>query len=417
MATPLEIPSELEVISQVSGRERQLLEHSANGLTDKQISIELGISNATIASYWRRLLRKFDAASRTELVARFSRHQVLLSLTELESSNNRLLQEVSDRTESQAKELAQRNLLSAISDASLSYINSRYNPRQVFERFLENILELTDSEYGFIGQVLLEDGVPYLKEFALTNIAWSTETAELYEKHHAEGLEFRNLETLFGRVMTTGMAIIANDAPNDPRRGGLPEGHPPLDCFLGIPVYSGPELIGMIGLGNRPGGYSLELIDFLRPIIDTCSTLLAAYLIRSGSEEFARRIQQADDVRLALLDEVPMGILYETVDRKIVCTNRHLGKMFGITADLGNMEGLDCESAMAATAPLLADPKGFAESTERLVRGTESKYGEKIRLASGVLLERDFIMVKDGARTRGFLWCYRIASPPVQPRR
>jgi DNA-binding CsgD family transcriptional regulator/GAF domain-containing protein len=410
MARPFTFTLESEAISQVSGRERQLLELSAVGLTDKQISLELGISSATIASYWRRLLRKFDAASRTELVAKFARTQVLSSLTELEASNNRLLDEVRDRTAAQAKELAQRNLLAAISDASLSYISSRYNPKRIFEQFLENILELTDSEYGFIGQVMLDDGVPYLKEFALTNISWSPETAALYEKHHAEGLEFRNLDTLFGRVMTSGIAVIANDAPNDPRRGGLPEGHPPLDCFLGIPVYNGPELVGMIGLGNRPNGYSLELIDFLRPIINTCSTLLAAHALRQDGDEFSRRLQQADDVRMSLLDQLPIGILYETVDRKIVCTNNQLGKMFGITADLGNMEGLDCVTAMAATAPLLANPVAFAESTERLVRGSESRYGEKVRLASGVLLERDFIIVRDGARARGFLWCYRKIS-------
>ncbi len=407
MSRIIEQTSEPELNSQVSGRERQLLEHSANGLTDKQISAELGISSATIASYWRRLLRKYDAASRTELVAKFAKQQALCSLSELESSNNRLIHEVNERTASQAKELAQRNLLAAISDASLSYISSRYDARQIFTKLLGNILELTDSEYGFIGQVLVENGAPYLKEFALTNISWNAETSALYDKHHAQGLEFRNLKTLFGRVMTDGVAVIANAAPTDPRSGGLPEGHPPIESFLGIPIYTGPELIGMIGLGNRPGGYSLELIDFLQPIINTCSTLFAAHALQSDGESFSGRLRETDDLRLTLLDKVSFGILFETVDRKIICTNEQLGKMFGITADLGNLEGLDCRIAMAATEPLLKDPNDFRLSTERLVRGNESQYSERVLLANGAILERDFIVVKEANRTRGFLWCYR----------
>jgi len=66
-------------------------------------------------------------------------------------------------------------------------------------------------------------------------------------------------------VMTTGRPVIANDPIQDPRRGGLPHGHPALNAFMGLPLYYGKQLSGMVGLANRPGGYDTELNEFLGP--------------------------------------------------------------------------------------------------------------------------------------------------------
>ena len=99
-----------------------------------------------------------------------------------------------------------------------------------------DILELTGCEYGFVGEVLTdEDGAPYLKTHAVTDIAWNDETRAWYEQYKDEGLEFDNPDTLFGRTLTSGQALLSNDPQNDPRRGTLPGGHPPLDCYLGLP--------------------------------------------------------------------------------------------------------------------------------------------------------------------------------------
>ncbi len=65
------------------------------------------------------------------------------------------------------------------------------------------------------------EGAPYLKTHAITNIAWNDETRKFYELNAPEGMEFHNLKTLFGAVMTTGRPVIANEPANDPRRAGL----------------------------------------------------------------------------------------------------------------------------------------------------------------------------------------------------
>ena len=54
-------------------REEQILGFAAQGMTDKQISARLGISVDTVATYWRRVLNKYGASSRTEVVARHTK--------------------------------------------------------------------------------------------------------------------------------------------------------------------------------------------------------------------------------------------------------------------------------------------------------------------------------------------------------
>lgn len=53
-------------------REEQVLVLAASGLTDKEIALRLGISPDTVGTYWRRILAKYQAASRTEVVAKYT---------------------------------------------------------------------------------------------------------------------------------------------------------------------------------------------------------------------------------------------------------------------------------------------------------------------------------------------------------
>ena len=164
---------------------------------------------------------------------------------------------------------------------------------EFFESLLDRILLITNSEYGFLGEVLHDgDGAPYLKTYALTNLAWDDATLTLFREQAALGLEFHNLDTLFGRCIATAEPVIANDAPHDERRGGVPEGHPPLNAFLGIPLHHGDTFIGMLGLANRPEGYDEDLLARLEPLTNTLSSV-----IRAHRAEQARAIAEAANMR------------------------------------------------------------------------------------------------------------------------
>ena len=94
----------------------------------------------------------------------------------------------------------------------------------VFGCLLQGILDLTDSEYGFIGEVKYEEDqkTMYLQTHAITNIAWNAETRAFYDDNIAQGLKFYNLQSLFGKVMTTRETVISNTPIDDPRGCGVP---------------------------------------------------------------------------------------------------------------------------------------------------------------------------------------------------
>ena len=170
---------------------------------------------------------------------------------------------------------------------------------EFFEFLLNRIVEITNSEYGFIGEVLIDpDGSRFLKTYAITNLAWNDETRAFYESHRELGLEFRNLDTLFGRCLVTGDVVIANDAPHDPRAGGVPSGHPPLNAFLGVPLRHGDSFIGMFGVANRPEGYDEQLLGRLEPL-----TAAVSAVVRSHRAERERREAEASTSRLARIVE------------------------------------------------------------------------------------------------------------------
>ncbi len=125
----------------------------------------------------------------------------------------------------------------------------------VWKRLLESLIYYTESEYGFIGEIREDNTGRYLQTHAITDISWNEETKAFYDAKAIDGFEFRNLDTLFGQVIKTEKVLVDNDPPNHPNAHGVPEGHPPLKSFIGIPILANDKMIAMVGLANRAGGY------------------------------------------------------------------------------------------------------------------------------------------------------------------
>jgi DNA-binding NarL/FixJ family response regulator len=66
------VPSELP--AGLSPREAQILASVARGLSNREIGVELSISEHTVANHVRAILRKTDCANRTEAASFAHRH-------------------------------------------------------------------------------------------------------------------------------------------------------------------------------------------------------------------------------------------------------------------------------------------------------------------------------------------------------
>ncbi len=289
--------------------------------------------------------------------------------------------DISERKQAQRSREWQARLNDIVRRAQTLFIESNATDA-VFDALLEGLVELTGSEYGFIGQVLRDaDGAPYLKTQSITDVSWDEESRRFYEQHAPDGLEFRNLDSLFGAVLSSGDVVIANDAVNDPRAGGAPPGHPPLRAFLGLPFYAGGQMVGIIGLANRAQGYSPSLVAELGPFLASCASLLQAHrerTTRAGAEEalalHRKALEQTVQARTARLaaanDEIKRFTYIVSHDLRAPLVN-----IKGFSAELrDDLERL--REAFDAVRPALA---------EDLQREVGSLFDESIPEAAGFI--------------------------------
>lgn len=145
------------------------------------------------------------------------------------------------------------------------------------DKIFNPLLRVTGSEFGFIGIVHQEDACPVLHVPSITNLSWDEQTRQWYElQRQRGGLVFRDLDNLFGHVITHNTQVCTDEPTQHVASRGMPTGHPPLTSFLGIPIRYQDSVIGMIGLANRPGGFDDELIALLTPLVTTLGTLIHA---------------------------------------------------------------------------------------------------------------------------------------------
>lgn len=258
---------------------------------------------------------------------------------------------VQQRTENliQAEDslLQSNSLLQGISLAQSRFINNDVEPKLLFNGLLDNLLAITNSEYGFIGEIFYTEagkpyaqeaymkiqGQPYLKTHAITNIAWNKETEEFYAENAPQGMKFDNLQTLFGVVMVTGKPVIANNPSTDKRLGALPPGHPPLNAFLGLPFYNGNRLLGMVGIANRSNGYNQALIDYLEPFLATCSNIIQASRSEKKRQDSESALRASEERYRQIVETSNEGIWLLDAQGKTSFVNPQVLQMLGYTEE------------------------------------------------------------------------------------
>ena len=162
-------------------------------------------------------------------------------------------------------------LLSALAQ-SLTVYSTTESVTKAFVQLLPEVLRVSQSPFGFLAEVRYSTpNRPYLYSHAVTDIY--KPGFGLYDI--VTDLQFHNLDTLNGAIMTGQRPVLTNDPPNDPRSGGLPFGHAGLETYLGLPFLVDEELVGATSLGDRPGGYSQREVELLAPLCEIGGLLIA----------------------------------------------------------------------------------------------------------------------------------------------
>ena len=163
--------------------------------------------------------------------------------------------------ESEQKLIGQNAVLEGINLIFQKSITIK-SEEELAEAYLAIIEEITQSNIGFIGE-MGADGL--LRNFANSNPAW--EICTIYDKkgYQETAGNSRAREVCRG-VLVEGKGSFINDLAPDPALPDKLEGEPPLKSFLAVPLLHGGQSIGIIGVGNREGGYRQEELNSLEAL-------------------------------------------------------------------------------------------------------------------------------------------------------
>ncbi|MDP2310791.1 MAG: PAS domain S-box protein [Pseudomonadota bacterium] len=180
---------------------------------------------------------------------------------------------------------------------------------------LADLLALTESEHGVIGEVTPTSG------------------ASVFSAHASVDADAAAPGGAAGRILAERCeAALAATATGSPEHS--PEHAPEtLHSLVVLPIRTNDRLVGMLGLANRPGGYDEALLAFVQPLLDWYRDFLVA---RSAARELAARQPRCDQIgaRLRAAVEATVDAVITIDSRGIIDTfNSAACRMFGYAVE------------------------------------------------------------------------------------
>ncbi|MDR6570486.1 ATP-binding protein [Chitinophaga ginsengisegetis] len=194
--------------------------------------------------------------------------------------------------------LRQQKLLDIIGSIPADY-TAQEHPVNAVQQLLGQLMELTGSTYGFVGELKKSDTPSQLHTITIIN--------------HAPEHSW-NFTPALQEVASNGQPLIVPAGDSTP-------------AFIGLPVNYQQQVLAIIGLAGNTSGYAADTITFLQPLLQILGHLhfhaLRERETRQLQTDFTRLKSEWDLLMLTLDD-----ILFEMNDQKIFtgiwCSNDNL---------------------------------------------------------------------------------------------
>ncbi|KHT50860.1 diguanylate cyclase [Alteromonas marina] len=206
--------------------------------------------------------------------------------------------DITQRMESELHERKKTQLLQFINKTRASYLQNN-DLTLACQTVLPELIDISDSQFAFVGQMKNEGDASRLFIHAISEIVWDTSSFTQYNEYKKRNLYFNSFDNLFGTTIVTGEITISNASGSHPKSKGVPQGHPRISRFLGLPIKVKDRVVGMIGLANKFEPYSIEDAKFLQPLLDALAGLFYAVELedaRAVAEEKLRQLAMTDSL-------------------------------------------------------------------------------------------------------------------------
>lgn len=201
------------------------------------------------------------------LLVRTRRNEYAEKMVRQQTNELRLISEDKQR---------KNELLASLSRSQADFI-SNASTYAVFYRLLMDVLQFTESRYGFILE--LDKGVADWHAFHVHAAGELGGDDLCYEEpERCKAYIINQFQDEIVKVISFSRPVALKLSETDAGNGERREWH----SFLAIPIYIGEEIVGVVGLSDRDDGYNTTVIQYLEPFVGTCSSFIHAIHVASA---------------------------------------------------------------------------------------------------------------------------------------
>ncbi len=210
--------------------------------------------------------------------------------------------------------------------------------------------KITGSRFGWIGEI---NDRGTIGTIALSDLGWTS--CRMPESDKARLTNDLPLKGFWCRVIKEKTSLIANEPASHPDSLGTPEGHPPIDAYLGVPLIYDERAFGIISLANRPGGYTE---DDARDIEALALPFIEALMRKRTNIMLNNERKQL----LSIFDSINAAIyVVDTTTYDLLFINRYMREMLDIETIDGKcytvLMGFSCPCDFCTKNLLAEDPE------------------------------------------------------------
>ncbi len=233
---------------------------------------------------------------------------------ELGQANTHLQQEIAERRRADEALRRQNEYLAALHDTTLGLV-SRLDVKDLLEALVTRAGQLLGTPHGFI-YLATPDGAELERQVGVG----------VFNVNRAPRL--KPGEGLSGQVWQTGRSIVVNDYDSWPGRSA--SGVSLIDAMVGVPLYSGSKVMGVLSLASERGSkrtFGDAEVELLGRFAQLASIALDnARLYAAAQQEVAER-RQAEKVQAALYRIAEAASAAEDMPEFYAAVHRIVGEL------------------------------------------------------------------------------------------
>ena len=158
-----------------------------------------------------------------------------------------IARDITERKQAEEELVREHETIEAVNDLKSALLASS-SIEELSSRVFKHARQLTGGGIGLVGYIVPDTG----------DLVATTLSEEMWEPCHVRDGNpvFHKIGGMLGWILDNQMSVLTNSPKLDPRSGGGPEGHLPVDRLLGVPAVLDNEVVGLLAVANASRDYS-----------------------------------------------------------------------------------------------------------------------------------------------------------------